>query len=138
MKKKILSFLLVLVLLFTLSACSESGNEASGGGENIIMEFLTYKFNENKLAFGYKVSGDIKNEEKITVKAINQSGKVENFSFTAKPVEEKQIATIELGSTTGEITLEFSAKSAANPTASWATMCSPTPAATLPPAPPPA
>ena len=116
MKKKLLSILLILVLLFTLAGCGDGeGNQNSAGGENVMVEFVTYNFNGNKLAVGYKLSGDVTKEETITVKAISKDGKVENFKFTAKPTEEKQIASFELGSTAGEVTLEFSAKSEANP-----------------------
>lgn len=116
MEKKLLSILLILVLLFTLAGCGDGeGNQSDAGGENVMVEFVTYNFNGNKLAVGYKLSGNIAKEETITVKAISKDGKVENFKFTAMPTEEKQIASFELGSTAGEVTLEFSAKSEANP-----------------------
>lgn len=111
--RKALSYLLILTLLFTVSACSSNNSTDSDntGSSSSVLEFLTYNFNGNKLAIGYKVT-EISQNEIITVKAINQNGNVENFKFTAEPIEEKQIAIFDLSNTNGEITFEFSAKSA--------------------------
>lgn len=111
MKTKVLSILLILVLLFTAAGCGGGETNEDVGTNDVAMEFVTYKIDGNKLAVGYKLSGDVTEEQTITVKAVGSNGSVETFKFKAQPTEEKQIASFELANTTGEITMEFSAKS---------------------------
>lgn len=110
MKNKIISLLLILVLAFAACGCNGENTDIGGViGGNVYMDFTGYKFNGNELTLWYTLGGENTKKQTVSVDIIKENGDKTTQTFTAEATADKQSAKISLDSTSGDITLVFSA-----------------------------